>query len=384
MNFSLLPISLPRTRWLVAGALLLASVLLARAAEPIKIGEIGPFTGKEAAFGQAGHRGVQMAVDEINARGGILGRPLVIVSEDNQSKSGDSATIAKKLVNRDKVVAVVCTGTSSNCLEVAPICQAARIPFMATTATEARVTAMGNYVFRVCFIDPFQGRVLANFSHGRLKAKRIALLTSATSSFSVGLSKAFRERFTALGGEIPVEQKYSDGDKDFRAQLTAIKAARPDAIAITGYYTEAALVCKQARDLGITLPMFGGDGWEAPELVEIGGKAMEGTYYVSHYTSESTEPEVREFVRKFQARYQDNNPDSTAPLAYDAIVMLADALNRAGSTDGAKLRAALASTKDFPGVTGKITIDAERNASKPAVMITVKNGKPTFLATIAP
>jgi branched-chain amino acid transport system substrate-binding protein len=357
---------------------------VARAAEPIKLGEIAPLTGKEAAFGQQAHRGVLMAIDEINARGGVLGRPLLIVSEDNQSKPGDSATVAKKLVSREKVVALICTGTSSNALEVAPLAQASRVPLMATTATAPEVTEKRSYVFRSCFIDPFQGAVLAKFSTTSLKARRIAVLTSVSSSYSVGLSRVFRERLTALGGEIALEQKYAEGDKDFRAQLTAIKAANPDAIAVTGFYTEAALICKQARDLGLTMPIFGGDGWEAPELIQIGGKAVENTYYASHYSSASSAPEVREFVEKYRARFNGETPDSMAPLAYDAIRIIAEAITRAGTTDGPALRDALAATKNFPGVTGRTTIDPQRNASKSAVMLTVKDGTTHFVETVDP
>ena len=361
-------------------AALLAS---ARAAEPIKIGEIQPLTGKEAAFGQAARKGVIIAVDEINARGGVLGRPVVMVVEDNQSRPGDSATIARKLITHDKAVAVISGGTSSNCLEIAPICQASRIPFVATTATAPEVTEKRNYVFRVCFIDPFQGGVLAKFARGTLQVKRVALLTSVSSSYSVGLSKVFRERFTVLGGEITAEQKYAEGDKDFRAQLTAIRTAAPDAIAATGFYTEAALICKQARELGLTCPIFGGDGWEAPELIAIGGAAVNGTYYCSHYSSASTAPEVQAFVKKFRAKYAET-PDSMAPLAYDAVMVLAEAITRAGTTDGPKLRDALAATKNYPGVTGRTTIDEQRNASKPAVILAVKDGHPQFLQSIEP
>ena len=370
--------------------LLLAAALFAftssafSAGEPIKIGEINPLTGKEAAFGQQAHRGILMAVDEINAHGGVLGRPLVIVAEDNQSKPGDSATVAKKLVSRDKVIALLCGGTSSSCLEIAPLAQSARIPLVATTATAPEVTEKRDYIFRACFIDPFQGAVLAKFSVNTLKAKRVALLTSVSSSYSVGLSKVFRERFTELGGQIAAEQKYAEGDKDFRAQLTAIKAAKADAIAATGFYTESALICKQARDLGITIPIFGGDGWEAPELIEIGGKSVEGTFYASHYSSSSTAPEVADFVKKYRARFGGETPDSMAPLAYDATRIVAEAITRAGTTEGPKLREALAATKDFPGVTGRTTIDPARNASKSAVMLTVKNGKVAFVETIDP
>ncbi len=361
----------------------LCLAVAARAVEPIKIGEIEPLTGKEAAFGQSAHKGIMMAVEEINARGGVLGRPLVVITEDNQSKAGDSATIAKKLLARDKVIAVLCGGTSSNCLEIAPICQNAKIPFVATTATAPEVTEKRSYAFRVCFIDPFQGAVLAKFARGTLKAQRVALLTSVSSSYSVGLSKVFREKFTALGGEIVVEQKYAEGDKDFRAQLTAIRAANPDVIAATGFYTEGALVCKQARELGLSCPFIAGDGWEAPELLEIGGAAVNGSYYCSHYSSESTEPAVQAFVKKFRAKYGDT-PDSMAPLASDGITVLSEAIARAGTTDGAKLRDALAATRNFPGVTGRTTIDAERNASKPAVVLAVKDGHAQFLQSIEP
>ncbi len=381
-----LPVGPHRPGLTVLALLLVAAALAASAgaAEPIKIGEIEPLTGKEAAFGQSSRRGVQMAVAEINARGGVLGRPLVVIVEDNQSKPGDSATMAKKLIGRDKVVAVVSGGTSSNCLEIAPIAQTARVPFIATTATAPEVTEKRDFIFRSCFIDPFQGAVLAKFARTTLQAKRVALLTSVSASYSVGLSKVFRERFAALGGEIAADQRYSEGDKDFRAQLTAIKAAKPDAIAATGFYTEAALICKQARDLGLTIPIFGGDGWEASELVEIGGAAVNGTYYASHYSSASSAPEVRDFVKKYRARYSDATPDSMAPLAYDATFILAEAITRAGTTEGPKLRDALAATKNFAGVTGRTTLDAQRNASKSAVMLTVKNGQVEFVESIDP
>jgi branched-chain amino acid transport system substrate-binding protein len=365
------------------GLLGLVAALAATAAEPIRIGEISPLTGKEAGFGHYAHRGVLMAIDEINAKGGVLGRPFVLVTEDNQSKPGDSATVAKKLVSREKVHAIVCTGTSSNCLEAAPVAQMGKVPFIATTATAAEVTERKDYIFRACFIDPFQGAVLAKFAHETLKARRPGILTSVSSSYSVGLAKVFRERFTALGGTVGGEQRYTEGDKDFRAQLTALKAAGVDALVLTGFYTEGALICKQARELGLNVPMFGGDGLEAPEYIEIGGKAVEGTYYATHFSPGSTEPAVREFVEKYRAKHGET-PDSLAPLAYDAVRLLADAMTRAGAVEGPKVRAALAATQGFTGVTGSITIDSSRNASKPAVIIQVKDGRPQYVATVSP
>ncbi|MDB6095135.1 MAG: ethanolamine utilization protein EutJ [Verrucomicrobia bacterium] len=371
-------------RSLTRCALFFLPLAWAAAVEPIKVGQYAALTGKEASFGVAAHQGIVLAVEELNATGGILGRPVEFIVEDIQSKSGESSTAVKKMISRDKVVAILGGNASANCLEAAPFCQAARVPMIAISATNPRVTEMGNYIFRTCFIDPFQGAVLAKFARDSLHVKRLALLTSVSAPYSVGLSKVIRERFVAAGGEIVAEQKYNEGDKDFRAQLTAIKALHPDAIAATGYYTEAALICLQARALGLEVPLFGGDGWEAPQLVELGGKAIEGTYYSTHFSAESPAPEVRAFNRKFAARYEGQVPDGVAALGYDAMMLLADAMRRAGTTDGAKVRDALATTKDFPGVTGRMTIDAHRNASKAVSIVTIKDGRARFVSSVLP
>ena len=290
----------------------------------------------------------------------------------------------KKLISRDKVVAVIGANASANSLEAAPICQNAKIPMMAISSTNPRVTEIGDYIFRICFIDPFQGAVLAKFAHSSLKAKRVALLTSSNSPYSVGLSNVLRERFTALGGEIVAEQKFAEGDKDFRAQLTAIRAANPDVIAATGFYTEAALICIQARSLGLNVPVIGGDGWEAPQLVELGGKAVEGTYYSTYFSAENKAPEVRSFVERYKARWNGETPEGVSALGYDAMYLIAAAMERARTTDGPKLREQIAATKNFSGVTGKTTIDAKRNSEKPAVMLTVRNGKTEFFEQVTP
>jgi branched-chain amino acid transport system substrate-binding protein len=363
-------------------ALIFAATI--QAADPIRIGEVEPLTGKEAAFGQSSHHGVVLAVEEINAKGGILGRTIVLVTEDNQSRAGDSATVTKKLIARDHVITVVNGGTSSQCLESGPVCQNAHIPLLATTATSPEVTEKGPFIFRTCFIDAFQGAVLAKFAREHLHAQRVALLTSVSSTFSVGLANVFRSSFTTAGGQIVGEQKYAEGDKDFRAQLTAIRALKPDVIAAMGYYTEGALICRQARELGLTCPLISGDGWEAPELLEIGGAATNGVFYSAHYSSESTAPEVQAFVKKYRAKYNGETPDSLAPLAYDAINILAAAITHAGTTDGAAVRDALAGTKDFAGVTGRTTIDPKRNASKSAVIIAVKDGRFEYVTSMAP
>ncbi len=352
--------------------------------DPIKIGEYGAFTGKEAAFGVSARKGVILAFEEANAAGGVLGRKVELLTEDNQSKQGESATIAKKFAYRDKVVAVLGGNPSTNSLEAAPVFQLAKVPMIAISSTNPRVTELGNYIFRVCFIDPFQGAVLAKFAHDTLHAQRAGILTSVNNAYSVGLSKVFREKFTAAGGTIVAEQRHSEGDKDFRAQLTSLKSAGVDCILHSGNYTEGALICIQAKQLGLDVPVFGGDAWEAPQLIEIGGKAVEGAYYSTHGSPESTAPEVVNFVKKFKVRWDGETPDSIAALGYDAALMLFDALKRAGTTDSAPLRDAIAATKDFPGVTGHITIDAQRNASKAAVILTVKDGKFAYVETVQP
>jgi len=366
---------------LIAAAALSAAAL---AEDMIKIGEYASLTGKEAAFGQSSHKGTLLAVEELNAAGGVLGRQIELVTEDDQTKQGESATIVKKLISREKVVGILGEVASMRSLEAAPICQAYRTPMISPSSTNPKVTEIGNYIFRVCFIDPFQGTVMAKFAKETLNLRRVALLTSVSSAYSVGLAKYFKERFVADGGEIVIEQKYTEGDKDFNAQLTAIKAAGVDGIFVPGYYTEAALICRQARELEMTMPLFGGDGWEAPELIAIGGSAVEGCYYSTHYSPQVDTPAVRAFVAKFQARFDGETPDAMAALGYDSAKVMVDAIRRAGSTDGPAIRDALAATKDFEGVTGSTTMDKNRNATKAAVVIMVKDGKFKFVQSVAP
>ena len=372
----------------LASRLLLTFVVLAlalRAQDTIKVGEYASLTGKEASFGQQSHKGLTLAIEELNAAGGVLGKKLELITEDNQTKPGESATAVKKLISRDKVVALIGEVASGRSLEAAPIAQAAKIPMIAPAATNPKVTQTGNYIFRVCFIDPFQGTVMAKFAQTDLKAKKVAVLSSVSNAYSVGLAKFFKETFTANGGIIVSEKNFSEGDKDFRAQLTAVKAAGADAVFVPSYYTEAALIARQARDLGLNVPFFGGDGWVADQLLEIGGEALNGCYYSTHFSPENKDPVVQAFVKKFKARWGANeNPDAFAALGYDAAYVLVDAIKRAGSTEGPKLRNALAATKNFSGVTGVTNIDANRDASKPAAIIAIKNGKLEFLKTVAP
>ena len=373
---------MPSLRLPLLALLALATPLLAQ--NTIKIGEYASLTGKEATFGQSSHKGIVMALEELNAAGGVLGRKLELISEDNQTKAGESGTVAKKLITRDKVVALIGEVSSGRSLEAAPIAQNAKIPMIAPAATNERVTQMGNYIFRVCFIDPFQGTVMAKFAQTDLKVGKVAILSSVSNPYSVGLAKSFRETFLKSGGKVVAEQRYNEGDKDFRAQLTAIKAAGVEAIFLPGYYTEAALIVRQARALGITVPFFGGDGWESEKLMEIGGEALNGCYYSTHFSPENKDPNVTKFVGKFKARWNNETPDAFAALGYDAAYVLADAIKRAGTTDGPKLRDALAATKNFSGASGVTTIDKDRNASKGATIIAIKDGKLQFHKTVDP
>ncbi len=363
------------------GALALAAS--AFAAEPVKIGFFMSVTGRDASFGEVSLNGARLAVDELNAAGGVLGRPVELVVEDNRSVAGESATAAKKLIARDHVAVLIGECSSGRTLEAAPVAQAAGIPLITPAATSPKVTQVGDAIFRVCFIDPFQGDVIAAFARRRLGVKRAALLVEAGAPYSVGLAEYFAKTFTALGGEIVATQKYNGADTDFRAQLTAIRAAQPDAIFLPGYYVAAGLVAQQAKQLGLHATLLGGDGFEAPQLLEIGGAALEGTYYSTHFATENTGEASRAFVAAYRARHG-TAPNGLAALTYDAVRLAADAMARAGTTEPAKLRAALAATRDYPGVTGRTTINAARDADKEAAIITVKDGRLTFVETIRP
>jgi len=368
----------------VVGAVMLTGGCKKSGGDTIKVGEFASLTGKEATFGISSHEGTQLAMEEINAAGGVLGKKIELLTEDTQSKAGEPATVVNKLVARDGVIAVLGEVASSRSLEAAPICQQNKIPMVSPSSTNPKVTETGDFIFRVCFIDPFQGTVMANFATKTLKAKKVAVLTDVKSDYSKGLAKFFKERFTANGGTIGTELDYNGGDKDFKAQLTAIKAANPDGVFIPGYYTDAALICVQAKQLGLNVPLFGGDGWESEELVKIGGDAVEGNYFSTHYHPDVGSDVSRKFVENYRKRWNGKTPNALAACGYDSALVLGDAIKRAGSTDGQKVRDALAATKNFQAVTGVITVNESRDATKSAVILQVKGGKFNFLETVAP
>ena len=381
----------------------------AKKEDVVILGEFGSLTGVTATFGKSTQRGIQMAVEEINKSGGINGKLVRVIVEDDQSKPEEAATVVKKLVNQDKVLIVLGEVASSRTLAGAPSCQEAGVPLITPASTNPKVTEVGDYVFRVCFIDPFQGEVMAKFARNTLKVSKAAILKDIKNDYSVGLAQFFTETFKSLGGIIVAKESYSEGDIEFRAQLTAIKARNPEVIFIPGYYTEVGLIARQARDLGITVPLIGGDGWDSPRLVEIGGKALENTYYSNHYTPEDPRPEIQKFITEYKAKYNEV-PDAMAPLGYDAARIAFDAIKRSGILEeknikkayeenpkarflmeaintGANrrlIRDAIAQTKDFPGMTGLITIDSNRNAKKSAVVVKVEEGKVKFVETINP
>ncbi len=352
-----------------------------RAAETIKIGFFMSVTGRDASFGEASLRGARLAIDELNAAGGVLGRPLALVVEDNRSVAGESATAAKKLLARDRVVALIGECSSARTLEAVPIAQAAGVPLITPAATNPKVTQGGDAIFRVCFIDSFQGEVLASYARRRLGVQRAALLIDSGSPYSVDLAEFFAKTFVALGGEVVGTQRYTGADTDFRAQLTALRGTRPDVLFLPGYYVAAGLVARQAVELGLTAKLLGGDGFEAPQLLEIGGDALEGACYVTHFAAENADVTSRRFVEAFRARHG-VVPNGLSALTYDAVKLVADAIARAGTTEKAALRRSLASTRDFPGVTGRTTLNASRDADKDAAIISVRQGRLVFVETV--
>ncbi|HWF88661.1 MAG TPA: ABC transporter substrate-binding protein [Pyrinomonadaceae bacterium] len=350
----------------------------------IKIGYFGDLTGPTFNFGQSAINGVLMAASEINQAGGINGHQIDVVIEDDKGNPEEAARLTAKLIDRDKVVAIIAGGTSGNSRAAAPKAQASHVPMISPSSTDPAVTQMGNYIFRACFVDTFQGEVMATFASATLKAKKAAILFDFNSAYSKGLTDYFKLSFARLGGTIVSEQTYTQGDADFKGQLSTIRSAEPDVIYIPGYYGEVALIAKQARMIGLAQPLLGGDGWDAPELWQIGGDALNGAYISTHYSVDDPSPAIQQFVALYKQRYGNLLPDAHAALAYDAARILFDAISRTGTTDSNKLRDSLAQTKNFNGVTGVISMDADRNAVKPAVVLKLQDLKFIYQETIQP
>jgi len=355
----------------------------AMAQESIKIGHYGSLTGSEATFGQSTSQGIRLALKEFNEAGGFKGRKIELTEYDTKGDAREAGAVVTRLVSRDHVIAVLGEVASGLSLAGAPVCQQAGVPMISPSSTNERVTKVGDMIFRVCFIDNFQGLVCAKFAHNVKKANRVAILQDQAAPYSVGLADEFEKHFKKMGGEITTRQSYNGGEQDFAARLTTIRATNPDMIFVPGYYTDVANIAIQARKLGINVPLLGGDGWDSAKLGEIAGPSIDGCFYANHYSHEDPSPTIQEFIRKYQDEYG-AVPDGLAALGYDAAKLLFDAMGRAKSLSGKDLAAAIAATKDFKGVTGNITIDPERNAVKSAVIVEMKGGSPHYVTTIAP
>lgn len=358
-------------------------------AKSIKVGLNYELTGGVATYGQGLVEGIELAFEEINKNGGVLGKQIEIIKVDNKSDNAESANVASKLATRDKVIAILGPATSGNTKAAAPIAIQNKVPLISASATADDVTVDSNgkvreYVFKTCFSDSFQGVIMGNFAYTDLGKKNAALLVDSTSDYSKGLAKSFKETFGKFGGKVVTEQAYQAKETDFKAVLTKIKGSNPDILFLPGYYEEVGLIVKQARELGLNVPILGGDGYESPKLVDLAGKtALNDVYFTNHYSSKDTATEVVKFKDAFKAKYS-KEPNAFNALGYDLAYFLADALKRSGEADPVKLKEALASTKDFNGITGKISIDEKHNPVKSITILQMKDGEQTFLKKLSP
>src|SRR6188474_99824 len=359
---------------LIAGLLAVSSCQPAGSGgDKVRVGVFMSLTGSTANFGISSVNGIKMAADEINAAGGINGKQVELLVQDDRSDASEAATIVTKFVTQDMVHAVIGEVASSRSIAAAPIAQNAKIPMLTPSSTNPEVTKKGDFIFRSCFIDPYQGAAIAQFAAKSLGAKSAAIMVDRKNDYSTGLEKVINETFTGMGGKIVAVQSYQEGDQDFNAQLTSLKGLNPEVIFVPGYYNDVGLIAKQARDKGITVPLVGGDGWDSTQLYAIGGKALNGSYFTNHYSPYDTDPKVQKFVNDYKAKYG-NLPDALAATAYDAARIMFDAIKRSKSLAGPDIREALAATNAFPGVTGTVTFNQQRDAVKPIVMIEIKDG----------
>jgi len=362
---------------ILIASLLIAGLLSAcqqqNGGDKVRIGVFMSTTGSTANFGISSVNGIKMAADEINAAGGINGKQVELLVQDDRSDASEAATIVTKFVTQDQVNAVIGEVASSRSIAAAPIAQNAKIPMLTPSSTNPEVTKKGDFIFRSCFIDPYQGAAIAQFAAKTLGAKTAAIMVDRKNDYSTGLEKVITETFTKLGGKMVATQSYQEGDQDFNAQLTSLKGSNPEVIFVPGYYNDVGLIAKQARDKGITVPLIGGDGWDSEQLYKIGGTALNGSFFTNHYSPFDTDPKVVKFVNDYKKRYN-STPDALAATAYDAANIMMDAIKRSKSLSGSDIRDALAATNAFPGVTGTVTFNQNRDAVKPIVMIEIKDG----------
>jgi branched-chain amino acid transport system substrate-binding protein len=357
------------------------------AGDTILIGHVASLTGEQATFGESTDNGIKLAIAEANAKGGVKGKKLLLKTYDDQGKPEEAAVAATRLIVQDKVAVLLGEVASSRSLAIAPIADNNMVPQISSASTNPRVTKDGDktrpYVFRVCFIDPFQGTVMAKFARENLKLTKVAILRDVGNDYSVGLADYFAAKFAELGGQIVTDQSFKAGDQDFKAQLTTIKNKKPELIYVPAYYTDVALIGRQARELGIKVPLAGGDGWDSSKLYEIAQGALDGSYFSNHYTHENPDPLIQDFVKKYKDAYG-SVPDALAALGYDAGLVAIDAMNRAADLSGPAIREAIEQTKGFQGVAGKITLDADHNPVKSAVVIGVQDNAGKYVTTVEP
>lgn len=350
----------------------------------IKVGLNYELSGNVATYGQGLTEGIELAVEEINSKDGVLGKQVELVKADNKSDNAEAANVATKLITRDKVVAILGPATSGNTKGAIPVATQHKVPLISASATADDVTVDSNgnvreFIFKTCFSDSFQGFIMANFAFEDLKVKNAAILMDNTSDYSKGLTASFKERFESLGGTVVTEQAYQAKEKDFRAVLTNIKSANPEVLYLPGYYEEVGLIVKQARELGLNVPVLGGDGYDSPKLTELAGnEALNGVYFTNHYSSMDDSPEVVKFKEAFNSKYG-KDPDAFNALGYDLAYFLADAIERAGEAEPLKIKDALEATKDFQGITGTLSVDENHNPVKAITIIEMKDGVQTFL-----
>ncbi|HEY8279524.1 MAG TPA: ABC transporter substrate-binding protein [Bdellovibrionota bacterium] len=357
----------------------------APASDKIILGHFASLTGDTASFGVGTRKGVDLAMKLLNAAGGINGKQVEVITYDDQSKPEEASTMITKLITQDNVLAVLGEVSSKLSIVAADVAMRYKTPMVSSASTNPAVTQKGDYIFRICFIDPFQGEVMAKFAKENLKAKTAAIIRDVAQDYSVGLADFFKKAFEAKGGIILTDTSYQTKDTDFKAQLTEIKAKKPDVIFVPGYYNDVALILKQARGLGIKTAFMGGDGWESEDLVKVAGKeALEGTYYSNHYAPDTKDGSAQNFIAAYKKEYNGEVPDGMAALGFDAFNVVVDAIKRTKSTTRDEVRSALADTKNYKGVTGEITIDKDRNATKSAVVLKFSNGQPKYFATVNP
>lgn len=358
--------------------------------DTIKIGANLELSGSVASYGSSILDGAELAVKEINDAGGIDGKKIELISADNRSENAEATTAALKLIEQDKVVAMLAPATSGNSVATVEIAAENKVPIVTASGTAPNITVnddgkVNEYAFRTCFIDPFQGTVAANFAANELGAKNVAIFADNASDYAKGLAAAFKEQIEKNGGTVVGEEAYVAKDTDFRTQLTNLKGKNPDFIFIPGYYEEVGLIVKQARELGIDVPLMGADGWDSPTLVELaGGEALNNTFITNHYSSGDPDEKIQKFVEAFKSENKDTAPNAFNALGYDTVYYLADAIERADEINGEAIQKALAETKDLSLVTGTFSVDKDHNPVKSATVLEFVDGSQVFNSKIDP